>query len=180
MNDFFVGNIPGNCNNRVGRVVLLVHVFPDIFLLDIGHRLQSAADVAAQRVFGPQAGVYAVSPVHVADPSLVALEAMASQCPTGGYDWALDLGTGAGFTAFAMAGLSLQVMAIDPTLAMLQQARRIGLERKLANLAVVRSLAEALPVVQIIFMVFLLVMRTHLKALSFCLGSTGMNICQVM
>ena len=103
-------------------------------------------EIAAQRVFGPQAGVYAASPVHAGDPSLDALRAMASPDPGVVYDWALDLGTGAGFTAFAMAGLSLQVMAIDPTLAMLQQARRIGLERKLANLAMVRSLADALPV----------------------------------
>ena len=97
-------------------------------------------------MFGPQAGVYAESPVHVDDPSLDVLRAMASQGPTGGYDWALDLGTGAGFTAFAMARFSRQVVAIDPTLAMLQQARRIGRERNLANVDLSRNLAEALPV----------------------------------
>lgn len=100
----------------------------------------------AQRVFGPQAGVYAESPVHVDDPSLDAMRDMAFQYTANGYDWALDLGTGAGFTAFAMAQFSRQVVAIDPTLAMLRQARRIGLERNLANVAVVRNLAEALPV----------------------------------
>ena len=50
----------------------------------------------AQRVFGPQAGVYAESPVHAGDPSLDALVSLASQNRAEGYDWALDLGTGAG------------------------------------------------------------------------------------
>ena len=100
----------------------------------------------AQRVFGPQAGVYAESQVHAGDPSLDALVYLASQYAGKGYDWALDLGTGAGFTAFAMARLSRRVVAMDPTLGMLHQARRIGLERDLTNLAVVRNLAEALPV----------------------------------
>ena len=107
---------------------------------------QAPRGTSAQLVFGPQAGVYAESPVHVDDPSLDVLRAMASQCPTGGYDWALDLGTGAGFTAFAMARLSRQVLAIDPTLPMLQQTRRIGRERNLANVSLSRNLAESLPV----------------------------------
>ena len=34
---------------------------------------------AAQQVFGPQAGVYASSPVHVDDPSLDVVRQMASQ-----------------------------------------------------------------------------------------------------
>jgi len=105
-----------------------------------------AAESPAQRVFGPQAGVYAASPVHAGDPSLDAMSRLAAQGSGAVYEWALDLGTGAGFTAFAMAGLSRRVVAIDPTLAMLWQTRRISLERNLANVAVVRNLAEALPV----------------------------------
>lgn len=106
----------------------------------------SHSESPAQRMFGPQAGVYAASPVHAGDPSLDAMVRMAAENPDGGYDWALDLGTGAGFTAFAMARFSRQLVAIDPTLAMLHQTRRIGLERKVSNVAVVRNLAEALPV----------------------------------
>ncbi len=101
---------------------------------------------SAQRVFGPQARVYAESPVHVDDPSLDAMRDMVDmQCPDG-YGWALDLGTGAGFTAFAMARFARRVLAIDPTLAMLREARRIGRERGLVNVALSRNLAEALPV----------------------------------
>ena len=66
---------------------------------------------AAQQVFGPQAGVYASSPVHVDDPSLDVVRQMASQplAGDGRYEWALDMGTGAGFTAFAMAEFSRRV-----------------------------------------------------------------------
>ena len=102
---------------------------------------------AAQRVFGPQAGVYASSQVHVDDPSLDAMRELAAQklVGTGRYTWALDLGTGAGFTAFAMAEFCHQVLAVDPTLGMLQQAQRIGRERHLSNVVFSRNVAEALP-----------------------------------
>lgn len=100
----------------------------------------------AQQVFGPQAGVYAQSPVHMDDPSLDAMRAMAAEGRSGGYGWALDLGTGAGFTAFAMAGFSRRVLAMDPTPGMLAQTRRIALERDLVNVTPTRNVAEALPV----------------------------------
>ena len=106
---------------------------------------------ASQQVFGPQAGVYASSQVHADDPSLDAMRDMAAR--TSGapvsdmaYGWALDLGTGAGFTAFAMAEFSHHVLAVDPTLGMLQQAQRIALERHLSNVGLSRNVAEALPV----------------------------------
>jgi len=60
--------------------------------------------------------------------------------------WAIDLGTGAGFAAFAMAAYSRHVLATDPTLPMLQQARCGGLERRLANLMLSQNGAEALPI----------------------------------
>ncbi len=103
---------------------------------------------AAQQVFGPQAAVYANSPVHVDDPSLDVVREMAAQALDGGgrFGWALDMGTGAGFTAFAMAEFSHHVLAVDPTLGMLQQAQRIAGERQLSNVAVSRNVAEALPV----------------------------------
>lgn len=108
---------------------------------------------AAQRVFGPQAAVYANSPVHVDDPSLDVVREMAAKtsgasAPASNmvYGWALDLGTGAGFTAFAMAEFSRHVLAVDPTLGMLQQAQRIAEERHLSNVALSRNVAEALPV----------------------------------
>jgi len=100
-------------------------------------------DSLAQRMFGAQAAAYSVSTVHVRDASLEAMRRLAAQ---GRYGWAVDVGTGAGFTAFAMADYSHWVLATDPTLPMLLQARRLGLERRLPNLALSQSVAEALPV----------------------------------
>jgi ubiquinone/menaquinone biosynthesis C-methylase UbiE len=97
----------------------------------------------AQQVFGPQASVYATSQVHVSDESLEAIKRLVLP---GQYRWALDLGTGAGFTAFAMTQCSQKVLAADPTRPMLQQTRRIGQERQLTNLLLSQNVAEALPI----------------------------------
>lgn len=97
----------------------------------------------AQRMFGAQAAAYSVSAVHVKDASLEAMRRLAAP---GRYGWAVDVGTGAGFTAFAMADYSRSVLAMDPTLPMLLQARRLGLERRLPNLALSQGVAEALPI----------------------------------
>lgn len=99
----------------------------------------------AQRMFGPQAGVYATSQVHVRDDSLDVLQKLAARADDKAYGWAADLGTGAGFTAFAMAQLSDRVVATDPTRPMLEQTRRLGRERGLENLGLSRNVAESLP-----------------------------------
>jgi ubiquinone/menaquinone biosynthesis C-methylase UbiE len=96
----------------------------------------------SQQMFGSRAPVYATSQVHVSDDSL---ELIKSFIAPGTYGWAVDLGTGAGFTAFAMAEFSRRVLATDPTLPMLQQSRRMGQERQLGNLMVCQNAAEALP-----------------------------------
>ena len=100
---------------------------------------------SSQRMFGPRAGAYARSSVHVRDDSLDIIQRMASQFVSRQCHWAADLGTGAGFTAFAMADYSHRVVATDPTRAMLEQARRLGRERGLTNLALTQNVAEALP-----------------------------------
>ncbi|MSQ07024.1 MAG: class I SAM-dependent methyltransferase [Dehalococcoidia bacterium] len=97
---------------------------------------------AAQRMFGAQAPIYATSHVHVHDASLDALRRLAGPGP---FRWAVDLGTGAGFTAFAMSECAGRVVATDLTRPMLEQARRLGQERKLGNLSLVQTPAEALP-----------------------------------
>ena len=100
---------------------------------------------SAQRMFGSQAGVYATSQVHVRDDSLEVLQRLAAQPDSKPYGWAADLGTGAGFTAFAMTQCSDRVVATDPTSPMLEQARRLGNERGLENLCLSRNVAESLP-----------------------------------
>ncbi len=102
-------------------------------------------EIAAQRIFGAQAGVYASSQVHVRDASLDVIQRLASRSSPGDFRWAVDLGTGAGFTAFAMAVYSHRVVATDPIEPMLQQARRIGNQRGLDNVGLCQNTAEALP-----------------------------------
>lgn len=98
---------------------------------------------AAQQMFGSQAPVYATSQVHVRDASLNVLERLADP---GSYRWAMDLGTGAGFTAFAMSPYAQHVLASDLTRPMLEQAQRIGRERSLTNVSLCQNPAEALPI----------------------------------
>ena len=92
----------------------------------------------AQQMFGPQAGVYAESKVHIRDDSLDSVQRLTAPGFLKGttpYRWAVDIGTGAGFTAFAMAEVSERVVASDITQPMLRQARRISGERGLGNLS---------------------------------------------
>ena len=102
----------------------------------------------AQQMFGPQAGVYAESKVHIRDDSLDSVQRLTgpdfppSATP---YRWAVDIGAGAGFTAFAMAEVSDRVVATDITRPMLRQAGRIGRERGLGNLSLAQNAAESLP-----------------------------------
>ena len=115
----------------------------------------------AQQMFGPQAGVYAQSKVHISDDSLESVQKLTNpalrqaqgdeaQAQGGGeggapYRWAVDIGTGAGFTAFAMAEVSERVIASDITQPMLRQAGRISGERGLPNVGLVQNAAESLP-----------------------------------
>ena len=106
----------------------------------------SGPGLAAQQVFGPQAAVYATSKVHIRDDSLDSVERMlGAGGGTNRYGWAVDLGAGAGFTAFVAAGVSDRVVASDVTEPMLRQAQRLGRERGIANLHLSQNAAEALP-----------------------------------
>ncbi len=108
-----------------------------------GDQKEIASGTAAQRMFGAQAGVYAVSSVHVHDDSLDSVQRLTTK--TAPYRWALDIGTGAGFTAFTAAHVSDFVIASDITRPMLQQTKRIGNERRLSNLRICQNTAELLP-----------------------------------
>ena len=114
--------------------------------LDNQDKQNDGKGLPAQQVFGPQAAVYATSKVHIRDDSLESVERMVG---AGGganrYGWAIDLGTGAGFTAFAVAGVADRVVASDVTEPMLRQAQRLGRERGISNLGLSQNAAEALP-----------------------------------
>ncbi|HWQ27559.1 MAG TPA: class I SAM-dependent methyltransferase [Dehalococcoidia bacterium] len=57
---------------------------------------------------------------------------------------AVDIGTGAGFTAGALAAQGARVVAVDPTVPMLERTRELAVERGLA-IALVAAQGEALP-----------------------------------
>ena len=104
-------------------------------------------EVAARRAqgqFGRQARFYAESSAHTHGEGL---DAIAELAATGRYQWALDLGTGAGFTAFVMSPLSGQVLATDIAPGMIAQARRLAAERGLDNVRPVMVESAALPFV---------------------------------
>ena len=91
----------------------------------------------AQRIFGERAAFYSTSQSHT-DPAVLAqVVALASPRP----DWlALDIATGAGHTAFALAPAVRAVVGTDLTREMLAESSRLRDERRLAN--VVFSLAD--------------------------------------
>ena len=86
--------------------------------------------------------MYAESRVHRGGENLDAVIEYAS---IGRYGTALDLATGAGFTAFALAPYSQRVLATDIAPEMLAQTRRLAKERGLDEVAVALVEAEALP-----------------------------------
>lgn len=101
----------------------------------------SARDTQEQ--YARQARRYAESSVHRGDESLEAVRRLAAPAEN---DVALDIGTGAGFTAFALADAAGQVIAMDLTPEMLSQARRLAQERRpRPSVDWVAAAAESLP-----------------------------------
>ena len=98
---------------------------------------------SAQRMFGSQSAHYAASQVHISDNRLTTLQRMVAGQSS--VRWAVDLGTGAGFTAFAAAEYARKVIASDITREMLEETRKIGGERGLQNVSLCQNQAEELP-----------------------------------
>lgn len=97
---------------------------------------------AIRRRFGPQAHLYATSASQSAGDTLRVLEEWVGRRPEAR---ALDVATGAGFTAFTLAPLVREVVGTDITEEMLAQARRLAAERDLANVRFEVADAVALP-----------------------------------
>lgn len=96
----------------------------------------------AQEQFGRQASSYAQSPAHRQGESL---EAVTEYAALGRYARGVDLGTGPGFTAFALSPYCGHVLATDIASGMLLQARRLAAERNLKNVGLMMVEAESLP-----------------------------------
>ena len=92
--------------------------------------------------FGRAAAAYATSDVHARGDSLTMLVDLIQPAA----DWqALDVATGAGHTALAMAGRVAHVVATDLTSEMLAETAKLARERGLANVETRTADAEALP-----------------------------------
>lgn len=86
----------------------------------------------AKRIFGQRASQYTTSAAHT-DPQVLArvVELASPQ-----RDWlVLDVATGTGHTAFALAGHVRAVIGIDLTVEMLEESKRLGATRGIANVA---------------------------------------------
>ncbi len=96
----------------------------------------------SQQQFGAQALEYSKSRTFHAGADLDAIVAMAQGIHC---DFAVDIGSGAGFTAFAVAPFATTTLATDLVLPMLQHARENAASRELKNVVPALVVAESLP-----------------------------------
>ncbi len=95
-----------------------------------------------QQKFGAAAADYAASAVHAKGESLARLVALVEPKP----HWrVLDIATGAGHTALALAPHVRVVTATDITLPMLDETRKLARGRGLANVRTAQARAEDIP-----------------------------------
>src|SRR5262245_36512929 len=92
--------------------------------------------------FNANARKYALSDVHRAGPSLPVLLDLAAPSPV---DYALDVATGTGHTALAVARRVKGAVGLDIAPKMLEQARRLAIEQGISNCEFMEGSAEALP-----------------------------------
>jgi SAM-dependent methyltransferase len=97
---------------------------------------------AVRTTFGPAAAAYTASAGHADADALARVVARAEPVPT---DLALDIATGAGHTALALAPRVASVIALDITPEMLAETARNATRRGLTNVRVQIGAAEALP-----------------------------------
>lgn len=86
----------------------------------------------ARRIFGERAARYTTSAAHTDPQVLGRVVELAAPRP----DWlALDVATGTGHTAFALAPHVREVIGIDLTVEMLAESRKLQLARGISNVA---------------------------------------------
>jgi len=84
----------------------------------------------AQRIFGERAAFYTTSPSHTDPQVLARVVELARPQP----NWtALDIATGSGHTAFALAPYLRSIVGIDITTEMLREAEKLKVEHAIEN-----------------------------------------------
>ncbi len=104
--------------------------------------MEQDRDSLNARQFGAQAQAYVASAVHSGGAELEALAARAAQAAP---RRALDLGTGGGHVAYALARAAQAVTAVDLSPKMLAAVAAEARRRGLANIETVEARAESLP-----------------------------------
>jgi len=99
---------------------------------------------SSQEQFGRTAANYATSITHSGNDSLVDLRQLLEAEGTH-FGTAVDVGTGPGFTAFAIAPYCDRVIATDVTPQMLEEVRRLRHEREAPKTQMALAAAESLP-----------------------------------
>lgn len=105
--------------------------------------LNDRSDTAAARSqYGRQAHAYSASASHARGADLDRLRDLLA---LDGTERIVDVATGTGHTALALAPHASQVTGVDPTPEMLEEARALAAKRSVANVAFIEGAAEALP-----------------------------------
>jgi ubiquinone/menaquinone biosynthesis C-methylase UbiE len=100
------------------------------------------AENEARRVFGERAAFYATSAAHTDPEVLARVVALAAPEP----EWiTLDIATGTGHTAFALAGHVRMVVGTDLTPEMLREAKSLRATKGIANVAFTLADVHCLP-----------------------------------
>ena len=100
------------------------------------------AENEARRIFGERAAYYTTSAAHTDPEVLARMVALAAPEP----EWiALDIATGTGHTAFALAGHVRMVVGTDLTPEMLREAKTLRAAKRIANVAFTLADVHGLP-----------------------------------
>ena len=111
-------------------------------VIDLDCLTMSDAKRETAKHFSRQAEAYAASPSHARGADLDIVAEFAAPGPD---DICLDIACGPGHTALRMAERARRVIAVDLAPGMIETARRMAAERKLANVLVQFADAGALP-----------------------------------
>jgi ubiquinone/menaquinone biosynthesis C-methylase UbiE len=116
---------------------------PETDQSDVPHPAQENAHLLLiQQRFAPTAQAYASSVIHSQGPDL---EWIVEAAALTGRELVVDVATGTGFTALALAPHAREVVGIDITLPMLEAAQRLATERQVTNVRFMQGDAHALP-----------------------------------